>query len=473
MRFLLLMLANLVAKAAITQIAPCAPLGSNLIVNPAFEQGYYGFTSDFGRGVNNATRCNCATQGWILVTNIFPHTDYSCQQYPAELSAQYGGPNTQTNPNPGHASNKVVAPPGNCNIPLPDHSSGSGYFLTIDPDGCPDRSYWKQNLYICPNTLYYFSVWVRNISGNPAPTFHFEIDQKAVTQPNTFSENQWTQCSAIWFSAQTEGLVTMELVNDLPGCIANDVAIDDLYFGVCGGVALSCPTVFRFCPNDANVLITLSGHALGLNQAAYQWEKQEPGSNLWLPIPGAVDTMLMLTEPGADAAGRYRLAAAESGNIGQHSCSVFSPPILLDPHPVYNIVDTVNICEGQSYKGRQQSGLYVERYLSQQGCDSTRTLDLRVRGGLDWYMPTAFSPNDDGLNDRISPQFSNLDMDDFLWQTFDRWGNLVFESKKPSLQWDGYARGKPCPAGVYVYHIRFKIEGCEMGAWSGEINLIR
>ena len=87
----------------------CPTLGANLILNPNFEQGYYGFTSDFGRGINNATLSGCSTQGWLVVTKYdFPSSASACLQYPTNLSAMYGGPNTATDPNPAHPSNTAI-----------------------------------------------------------------------------------------------------------------------------------------------------------------------------------------------------------------------------------------------------------------------------------------------------------------------------------------------------------------------------
>jgi hypothetical protein len=141
----------------------CPTLGANLIVNPDFEQGYYGFTSDYGRGINNATLSGCSTQGWFVVTNYnFPSSAVTCLQYPTNLSAQYGSPNTATNPSPTHPSNTAIVNLAACNNQLiPDHTTGNGYFLSLDPDAITGRSYWKQTIQVCPNTNYVFSVWVK------------------------------------------------------------------------------------------------------------------------------------------------------------------------------------------------------------------------------------------------------------------------------------------------------------------------
>lgn len=460
-------------QSALGQITPCNPLGRNLITNPDFEQGYFGFSSDFGRGLNNATRCDCATQGWILVAQIFPHVSPACQGYPANLSAQYGGPNTLTSPDPNHPSNTSVATVAVCNAPIPDHTTGSGFFLTVDPDACEGRAYWRQNLQICPNTNYHFSVWVRNFANIPAPTFHFEIDGIPVTPQMSYPDMFWVQTELNWNSGSLDGAVDLELINDLPGCVENDVAIDDLFFGVCAEVELSCESLFRFCPGDPTTAFRLSGHATGFIQPQYQWQYQTANGGPWINLDGKTDSLLIISAATNMNAGLYRLLAAELGNIGSLSCATFSPPIRLDPFPDYSIVDTVNICKGESYAGQTESGLYSQRYQTILGCDSIYTLDLRVRGEVGIYLPNVFSPNEDGINDQIQPYLSDQNIDFLQWQVFDRWGNLVFQSSNPNEPWDGTYRGKPCPAGVYAYQLDLEIIGCQKTKRMGDITLIR
>ena len=469
----LLLLFLLTCQTALAQSPPCSPLGQNLIINPSFEQGYYGFTSDFGRGVNNGTHCNCATQGWILVAQINPHLNPGCQVYPQDLSAQYGGPNTTTSFNPNHPSNTSVASAAICNLPLPDHTTGNGFFLTVDPDACAGRAYWKQSLQVCPNTNYYFSVWVQNIAGLPAPTFHFEVDGLPVTAVTDYPEASWVQTAVLWNSGNVDGEASLQLINDLPGCDANDVAIDDLFLGVCAAVDLSSEKLFRYCPGDPSVTYKLSGHAVGFTMPQYQWQHLPANSGAWIDLIGQSDTLLIINSPTEADAGLYRLVAAEQGNIESITCSVFSQSIRLDPNPTYHNVDTVNICLGQSYAGHSTSGLYSDHYQTITGCDSLRSLDLRVRGDVSIYVPNAFTPNDDGNNDQIQPFLSDLNVDVYRWQVFDRWGNQVFETHNPSDSWNGTFRGKPCSAGVYVYSLKMEIRGCQEGIYSGDLMLFR
>jgi gliding motility-associated-like protein len=70
-------------------------------------------------------------------------------------------------------------------------------------------------------------------------------------------------------------------------------------------------------------------------------------------------------------------------------------------------------------------------------------------------VPNIFTPNNDGMNDKLelhlSPAVQPTGIE--LWQIFDRWGALIFESRDAQEGWDGTYKGKPLPAGVYIYYI--------------------
>jgi gliding motility-associated-like protein len=62
-------------------------------------------------------------------------------------------------------------------------------------------------------------------------------------------------------------------------------------------------------------------------------------------------------------------------------------------------------------------------------------------------MPDVFTPNGDGMNDTLSLYFKNIS--DFYLNIYNRWGELVFESKIPDFKWDGTFNGQKCAEGSY------------------------
>lgn len=110
----------------------------------------------------------------------------------------------------------------------------------------------------------------------------------------------------------------------------------------------------------------------------------------------------------------------------------------------------------------------------QNGCyDETSTV-IEVRGNVYYYIPDAFTPDGDGLNETWYPQGVGFHTNSYKMTICDRWGNIMYESHDTDFGWDGNDReGKLCPVGVYVYKIT--MEGFEgmLPIFHGSIMLIR
>ncbi len=91
------------------------------------------------------------------------------------------------------------------------------------------------------------------------------------------------------------------------------------------------------------------------------------------------------------------------------------------------------------------------------------------------YVPNAFSPNDDGRNDRFLPQ-SPCEMKDYRFIIFDRWGGQVFAADTPNDGWDGRYKGKPMPTGAYAWSLNYSVEAngqVEKRSTMGDVMLVR
>ena len=86
------------------------------------------------------------------------------------------------------------------------------------------------------------------------------------------------------------------------------------------------------------------------------------------------------------------------------------------------------------------------------------------------YVPNAFTPNGDGLNDVFGAKGDGII--EFSIQVFNRWGELVFEANDMNKLWDGTYNGLPAEAGVYVYSITAWGEKTNQISKSGTVTLI-
>jgi gliding motility-associated-like protein len=87
------------------------------------------------------------------------------------------------------------------------------------------------------------------------------------------------------------------------------------------------------------------------------------------------------------------------------------------------------------------------------------------------WIPTAFSPNADGLNDVFS--FKAIGMSETRLTIFDRWGEVVYQSSAPKPGWDGRLNGLPAPAGAYLWIIKYTSNKNEPKLAKGSLQLLR
>ena len=93
------------------------------------------------------------------------------------------------------------------------------------------------------------------------------------------------------------------------------------------------------------------------------------------------------------------------------------------------------------------------------------------------YVPNAFSPNGDGINDVFQAFLSDGNkIANFQMTIFDRWGAMLFQSTDPSLGWDGKSKNKAVAQGTYTWIINFDIttgEGIKKNVETGGVSLLR
>lgn len=95
------------------------------------------------------------------------------------------------------------------------------------------------------------------------------------------------------------------------------------------------------------------------------------------------------------------------------------------------------------------------------------------------YLPTGFSPNNDGINDRFLPLSGcDLEIVDMRFEVYDRWGNLLHTEQGEELSgWDGTSRNSILDAGLYVWTLSYTIRTYSQEErtfrHSGEVQLMR
>jgi len=112
------------------------------------------------------------------------------------------------------------------------------------------------------------------------------------------------------------------------------------------------------------------------------------------------------------------------------------------------------------------------------GCSNSDTVFIYVSKERKVFIPNAFSPNEDGINDFLTifaDGRSVVEINNF--RIFNRWGALVFEKdnlmpNQESEGWDGYSNGKKLQNGVYIYSVEIEFIDGEKEMMKGEFTLM-
>ena len=117
-----------------------------------------------------------------------------------------------------------------------------------------------------------------------------------------------------------------------------------------------------------------------------------------------------------------------------------------------------------------QPGMY-KLYASSGGCTNEDSVKVELMTCPAIYVPSAFTPNGDGLNDVIRPIVAGMELHSF--RIYDRWGNLVFETTERLKGWNGNRKEKRQPTGTYVYVAEAKDKNGKLYQKKGTFVLIR
>jgi gliding motility-associated-like protein len=145
------------------------------------------------------------------------------------------------------------------------------------------------------------------------------------------------------------------------------------------------------------------------------------------------------------------------------------------------IIEGQNDIEGVVHPGIEfpAIGRYQIRLIATnvEGCRDEITKTVEVKNDFNIYIPSSFSPNFDGLNDKFTPVFSHygLDAKSFEMEIFDRWGHLIYSTTDFTKGWDGSVgnKGEPLKEGVYVYKMRYRDLDGNSYSKMGHVTMLR
>jgi len=178
--------------------------------------------------------------------------------------------------------------------------------------------------------------------------------------------------------------------------------------------------------------------------------------NISMPVPN-----MTLTSMSTSAYKSLQLQARafESQNYKYHwqpSFGINNPNI---SNPIFNYYQSQN---------------YYITLISPEGCISTDTLKVRVFDSsiTDIFVPKSFTPNGDGNNDILYPYIAGIQSFHYF-KVFDKFGQMVYESRNATEGWDGTKRGSKLPMDVYLWMAEGTDQNGQLIQKTGNILLIR
>jgi gliding motility-associated-like protein len=99
--------------------------------------------------------------------------------------------------------------------------------------------------------------------------------------------------------------------------------------------------------------------------------------------------------------------------------------------------------------------LIVQIVRNEAGCSDTAFDIIKIKPAFSIYIPDAFTPNGDGINDEFFAK--GVGIVEFTMQIYDRWGHVVFVANELTHKWDGRSKNSSEPIKQDVYNWKAKV----------------
>lgn len=238
--------------------------------------------------------------------------------------------------------------------------------------------------------------------------------------------------------------------------------------------------------------------------SSYQWYKEG------IALIGETNPRLI----SMHGEGQYQLRITDGSNCRVSEKYIYNIPF-------YNESITLSICEGEDFffigESLSSSGIYRDTSISENDCDTIKTLnlmvfskatdtvDVEISQGTSYefhgafydregshsvlletiagcdslvvlnltfsevYIPNVFSPNEDGNNDIFRIFYNPGEVKEHTISIYDKWGNLMFQGQ----EWDGMQGSKLTTQGIYTYRIDLTNSQDQQVMYVGSLTLIR
>ena len=250
-----------------------------------------------------------------------------------------------------------------------DHTGDpNGFFMLVNASVQPSAFYVETVSGLCSNTTFEFAAWIMNVLRTSAcgangiqPNLTFTIEKTDGTLLQTYntgnissqSNPTWQQYGFFFNTPIGVSDIVLRIFNNSQGGCGNDLALDDITFRPCGPqlspsiLGYPAATV-SYCEGIAQTFTFNTIVSAGFNNPSYQWQQSIDNIN-WTDISGATTTTYIKNFPANAPTGiyKYRLSAAETGNLNSIKCRVVSAALTIQvlANPVTTAASNAPLCE--------------------------------------------------------------------------------------------------------------------------------
>ncbi len=331
--------------------------------------------------------------------------------------------------------------------------------LAVDPNGCEGSSEVTVNVqpaptvdagddvFICMGDSYQLNGMGVDASGNTNTIEYIwspdqfisnaNISNPVVTPPEDMT--YYLTVTENVFGCNNEDSVNLRVVQPIEAMVNEDLIACELepaQLEASGGIFYQwTPETGLSDPSIANPIATIR------ETTTYEVEV----SNECYSDVASV-TIEIQPAPDVDAGPDFEI---DIGDIITFNGSVEQTATAFDWSPPNGFLDEPTVLQPMVQPIRD--GMYILTAQSDNGCRLSDSLQVKVNQIFHIWVPNAFTPNGDNINDAIGLTTKGI-RDLGIFRIYNRWGQKIFETTDINAIWDGTFRGIPQEIGVYVYY---------------------
>ncbi|MFT6715530.1 MAG: gliding motility-associated-like protein [Saprospiraceae bacterium] len=347
---------------------------------------------------------------------------------------------------------------------------GTGKMLICDGAVVPNENIWCQTINVEQNKSYAFSAWITSVLAIAPPIMQFSINGNLLGQ--SFQSNN-TPCNwQEFFQKWDSGVNTSAeicIVNQSTEGEGNDFGIDNISLReacfsfdttqvvIIDTIALDLGIDTSFCTGDEKIIRNLLTNEH--TNLVYNWSNSETSSEITITQPQ--EYILKLSTPEGCFA-TDTITFIDTGipvnTLPSDSTICFvahdNAVLMADSALSYLWSDGERSEHAQKFNIHRE-GHYTVVLSNGENCTIRHQIEIKDECSHNLFIPSSFSPNDDGINDTFGPK--SLETYEYTFIIYDRWGGIIYEGKNVHDPWDGTDNGYKVASGVYIYFLRYSV----------------